>query len=321
MSVPGAGWGAVRAKKAATRGGGGAEGDENPEGPAVGAFAGGGVFGSLVAVGAGEEAADHEGECGEGGEGVVLLTGGESEEAEDEGGPKEQGDGGFVPAGDGWGTQGQIDSGADSRCVRGQGSPEEDPTLSCPTSEAGGDPFSLRAARGWGTRVCGARSFGAEVAEVLSEGSGEEGGPGEEPDEGEGPEEGDGDLAVVVGDAAGEEAGDVLVVEVEPGPATVGGEFEAGGEGYGGVAEGGEDVPGGGEGEEGCGGCEGVEASQGSELAGEGEVEEDEADGEDEADEAFGEDVEGHDGGEGEHGREGGVSQRFCGAPDPTLSR
>ena len=118
------------------------------------------------------------------------------------------------------------------------------------------------------------------------------------------PEEPDGGLAVVVGDASGEEAGDVLVVEIEPGPAAVGGEAEAGGQGDGWIAEGGEDVPGGGDGEEDGGAWEEVEFEEEAELVGDGEVEEDEADGEDEADESLGEDVEGHDGGEGEAGEE-----------------
>ena len=88
---------------------------------------------------------------------------------------------------------------------------------------------------------------GAEGAVGVEEGGGEEGYPGEEPEEEQGPEDGDGDLAVVVGDAAAEEAGDVLVVEIEPGPAGVGGEAEAGGHGDGRVADGREDVPGGGD--------------------------------------------------------------------------
>ena len=62
---------------------------------------------------------------------------------------------------------------------------------------------------------------------------GKEGGPGGDPDEGVEPEEPDGGLAVVVGDAALQEAGDVLVVKVEPGPAGTGGEAEAGGHGDG----------------------------------------------------------------------------------------
>ena len=71
----------------------------------------------------------------------------------------------------------------------------------------------------------------AEGADGVAEGGGEEGYPGKEPEEEQGPEDGDGDLAVVVGDAAAEEAGDVLVVEIEPGPAGVGGKAEAGGHG------------------------------------------------------------------------------------------
>ena len=64
----------------------------------------------------------------------------------------------------------------------------------------------------------------AEGAYRVEEGGEDESGPGDEPKEEEGPEEGDGDLAVVVGDAFLEEAGDVLVVEVEPRPAGAGGE-------------------------------------------------------------------------------------------------
>ena len=139
---------------------------------------------------------------------------------------------------------------------------------------------------------------------MLRDGAGQEGGPGKDPDGGEQPEERDGDLAVVVGDAAGEEAGDVLVVEIEPGPAGVGGQAEAGGHGDGRIAQGGEDVPGRGDGEEDQRGWDEVEFEEEVELAGDGEVEEDEAEREDEADEAFGEEVEGGDGGEGEAGEE-----------------
>jgi hypothetical protein len=109
-----------------------------------------------------------------------------------------------------------------------------------------------------------------------------------------------------VGDAFGEEAGDVLVVEIEPGPACFCRESEAWREDNGRVAKGGEDVPGGGEGEEdGCA-CERVEFEEEVELSGYRKVEEDEGDGEDEAYEALGEDVQGHDGGEGEAGEEWG---------------
>ncbi len=79
---------------------------------------------------------------------------------------------------------------------------------------------------------------------------GQEGGPGHGPDDEHEQEEPDGGLAVVVGDSFGEEAGDVLVVEIEPGPAAFCGESESCGQGDGWIAEGGEDVPGGGDGEE-----------------------------------------------------------------------
>ena len=119
-----------------------------------------------------------------------------------------------------------------------------------------------------------------------------------------------------MGDAFGEEAGDVLVVEIEPGPASVGGEALACGEWDCWIAQGGEDVPGGGDGEEDGGACEEMEFEEETELFCDGEVEDDEADGEDEADESLGEDVEGHDGGEGEAGRReafGSAAGRRCG--------
>jgi len=65
----------------------------------------------------------------------------------------------------------------------------------------------------------------------------------------------------------------------------------------GGVGEAGEDVPGGGDQEEGCERGEGVELAEAVkswvEASGEEQVEQDDGDGEDDADEAFGEDVEG----------------------------
>ena len=144
--------------------------------------------------------------------------------------------------------------------------------------------------------ICGRKSLS---------GGGQECGPGHDPDEEHEPEEPDGGLAVVVGDAFGEEAGDVLVVEIEPGPAAVCRQSEACGERDGWIAQGGEDVPWGGDGEEDCGAGEEVEFREEAKLIGEGEVEKDEGDGEDEADEPLGEDVEGEDGGEGEAGKEG----------------
>ena len=70
-----------------------------------------------------------------------------------------------------------------------------------------------------------------EGADLVGDGGGQEDGPGHDPDGEVEPEEPDGGVAVVVGDAVGEEAGDVLVVEIEPGPASGGGEAEAGGQG------------------------------------------------------------------------------------------
>ena len=102
----------------------------------------------------------------------------------------------------------------------------------------------------------------------------EVGGPGHDPDEEQSPEEIEGDGVVVAGDAEVEIAEEVLVDEVEPGPAVdvaVGGEGDlpvAVGEGevagiaLGGVGSGYEDVPGGSYGEEDCGAGDGVELAE-----------------------------------------------------------
>ena len=135
---------------------------------------------------------------------------------------------------------------------------------------------------------------------MAKDGGGEEGRPGKEPEGGEEPEEEDGDLSVVVRDAALQETGDVFVVEIEPGPACAGGKAEAGGEGDGGIAQRGENVPGGGDQEKEKRGWDEVEFEEQAKLAGEGEIEQDEGDGEDDADDSLGEEVEGGDGGEDE---------------------
>ena len=70
-----------------------AERDEQPAVPGERAARGGGGW---VAVGAGEEAAGHQSEGGDRGEGVVLLARGEGEEDEDEAGPEEEGEGGLA---------------------------------------------------------------------------------------------------------------------------------------------------------------------------------------------------------------------------------
>ena len=111
------------------------------------------------------------------------------------------------------------------------------------------------------------------------DGSGKEGDPREHPDGGEEPEERDGDLAVVVRDAAGEEAGDVFVVEIEPRPAAVRGQAEAGRQRDGRILERGENVPRGGDREEDERGRDEVELPDQAELASDKEVEEDAAEG------------------------------------------
>ena len=107
-----------------------------------------------------------------------------------------------------------------------------------------------------------------------------------------------------MGDSLGEEAGDVFVVKIEPGPASGCGEAEAGRQGDWWIAERGEDVPGRGDDEEDGGACQEVEFEQEVELFCDCKVEQDEPDGEDEADQALGEDVQGHDCGEGHAGEE-----------------
>ena len=72
----------------------------------------------------------------------------------------------------------------------------------------------------------GAEGAGGE-RQGAGQGSGEEGGPGHEPDEDEAEEEPEGDGVVVTRDAEVEVAENLLVDEVEPGPAVdvaVGGE-------------------------------------------------------------------------------------------------
>ncbi len=161
---------------------------------------------------------------------------------------------------------------------------------------------------------------------TVAQGAEEEGAPGHEPDEDESPEEEEGDGVVVAGDAEVEVAEEVLVDEVEPEPAVdvaVGWEGdgpvavregEVAGMTLGGVGEGDEDVPRGGDEEEDDDAGDGVELADACEdgaeaAAGEGEVGEDDEDGEDDADEALGEDVEGAAGGE-EPAEEVGLGRR-----------
>ena len=153
----------------------------------------------------------------------------------------------------------------------------------------------------------------AEVFDGADDGGGQESCPGEEPEDEQEPEDGDGDLAVVVGDAAAEEAGDVLVVEVEPGPAGFLWEAKAGGHRDRWITERGEDVPGECDGEEEERRGDDAELAEEREFAGEGKVEDREGDREDDADEALGEEVEGEDGGEAEHGEERGAASERMG--------
>ena len=128
---------------------------------------------------------------------------------------------------------------------RGEGEEAEDDTGPEEQSEAGFVDAEGHedAIAGDGSRVR-ARCAVAEVFDGADDGCRQERNPGKEPEDEQEPEERDGDLAVVVRDAAAEEAGDVLVVEIEPGPAGFAWEAEAGGHRDGWVAERGEDVPG-----------------------------------------------------------------------------
>ncbi len=95
------------------------------------------------------------------------------------------------------------------------------------------------------------------------------------------PVESCGELVVVAGDAAAEEAEDVLVDEVEP--------EEAVAVGSSGVAEAGEDVPRGGYGEEEKDAGEGAKAAPEMDLAGPEEEDEGGREDEDDGDQALGE--------------------------------
>ena len=104
----------------------------------------------------------------------------------------------------------------------------------------------------------------------------------------EAPEEVAGELVVVLGEALAEEAEEVLVDEVEPEEAVA---VHASG-----VAQAGEDVPRGGDGEEEEGPVKGLRRAPVFVVAGEGEVDDGGAEEEDDGDEAFGEDGEGEGG-------------------------
>ena len=114
-----------------------------------------------------------------------------------------------------------------------------------------------------------------------------------------------GELVVVAGFAAAEEAENVLIDEVEPGEAV------AGGGKAGGVPQRGEDVPGGCDDEEEGDAGEGLERAE-RVGAGEDAVESEGGGNEDEGDEAFGEDGEG-EGCPEKIGVEGGGGAR-CGS-------
>ena len=196
-----------------------AERDEQPAVPGERAARGGGGW---VAVGAGEEAAGHQSEGGDRGEGEYSWRAEKVKKTRTRPAQRRR-----VRAV--WRSH--------RHSCRGE------------TDEINGAPGSSSPLRA----RCGTQFRfeivvrDAEVADVAEDCGGEEGRPGKEPEGGEEPEEEDGDLAVVVGDAARQEAGDVLVVEIEPGPACAGGQAEAGGHRDGWIAQRGEDVPGGGD--------------------------------------------------------------------------
>ncbi len=107
---------------------------------------------------------------------------------------------------------------------------------------------------------------GASATNAEEDGQRKEEAPGKEPDEVEAPVEVAGELVVVHGDAPAEEAEEVLVDEVEPEEAVA---VHAAG-----VAQAGEDVPGGGDGEEEEHAGEGFEAAPGFQSPVRSEVDE-----------------------------------------------
>ena len=200
----------------------------------------------------------------------------------------------------------------------GDGGPEE-------KEEAG----ALVGREGVGAEA-GAESSGAE-RKGFSEGGGKEGGPGQEPDEEEAEKEPERDGVVVAGDTEVEVAEELLIDEVEPGPAVdvalggerdgevAVGEGEATGMPLGGVGEGGEDVPGSGDQQEDGGAGERVKLTEAAERAspvvGGEEGCQDDGDGKDDADQALGKDVEGAGEGEGPAEKAGGLGL-LLGAPE-----
>ena len=128
------------------------------------------------------------------------------------------------------------------------------------------------------------------------------GSPRHEPENEIKQEEPYGSLAVIVGDSFGEEAGDVLVVKIEPCPAAGCGKAKTRRERNCWVAESCKDVPWGGKGEENSCAGEQVEFGQQSDLPGDRKVQEHEGYGEDQTDKPFGKNVRCHDSGEGETG-------------------
>ncbi len=207
--------------------------------------------------------------------------------------------------------EGKVDGEGVVLLIGGEREEEED--------EGGEEGKDLDGLEGEAGGMLGGGGAGEEaiaVAPCEDEGGGCEEAPGEEPDEVEGPVEVAGELVVVAGDAAAEEAEDVLVDEVEP--------EEAVAVGTAGVAEAGEDVPGGGDGEEEEGSGEGAETAPLVELAGPEKEGKGGAEDEDEGDEALGEHGEGEGdpeevgpecgGGCGGCGGRGGRGGRFEGA-------
>ena len=226
----------------------------------------------------GEPGGEEDGESGEGGEDVVLLTRGEGEEEKDDGGPEEEKQSAATLerevvaaelAAEDLGAAGAAEEGrGPGGGLEDEGGPGHEPE----EAESPEEP------EGRGVVVVGDAEV--EVAEQ-----------------------------VLVHEVEPEPAADVAVggqghepVAEREREGVLGYEAEGGGMAFGGIGQAGEEVPGRGDEQEGFEGGPGMEVSETAEgafdAACEEEIERDDSDGEDDADEAFAEDVEGAGGGE-----------------------
>ena len=255
--------------------------------------AAGGVVLCVGALGAGEGGGEQQQQREVGGGGVVLLVGGEGEEDQDEGGEEAEKKGGALGEGCGseeWCAVGGVGLAALKALKQKEGKSDKDSEEIRDmrgVSESETDDDSCEGlpveALIFGKRI--GLAVALKAGPRLADERAEEQGPGEEPDEVEGPEEIAWKLVVVPGVTTAEEAEEVLVDEVEPEEAVA---IHAAG-----VAEAGEDVPGGGDGEEEEHACDGLQGAPVFVFIGQGKIEDRGAEEEDQSDEALGEDGQG----------------------------